>query len=271
MANLQRFGRAGILMIWGSVFCYFYFSGRITSYLHPNFQLLVAGAGGVLVLLAMLVLFVPSESDEVLAVAGCEPMGPLPFSMRLLSGVLLVIPLLVAVRSSPSEFGATMVMNRGYISSVSQLPMVVNLPDEPLPGMAAGDGSGSVMDYLTRNEKGQIMTEAIDLLYAAEEPSMRKDFEGREVELVGQYMPAKDNNPNGNRFKLVRMFMMCCAADAQPLAVLIQPDAMEKFSPMTWVKVTGRSVFPTEGGARIAIVENAHVEQTDPPADLFVY
>ncbi|MFY8215327.1 MAG: TIGR03943 family putative permease subunit [Chthoniobacterales bacterium] len=264
---LARFSRAGILMLWGTVLSYFFFSGRIVSYLHPAFHWMTISAGVILVILALLVLLLPAESDS----AGCAPTLQSPILLRAIGGVVLVIPLVVTVASSPSQFGATAVMNRGIISSASQLPYIVNIPDEPLPGQAFGADGGSVMDYLTRNAKGQIVTEALDLLYAAEEPSMRQDFEGQEVEMIGQFMPANSNNPNGNRFNLVRMFMLCCAADAQPLAILVQPQDFQIFPDMTWVKVSGKAVFPVEGGNRIALVENAHVEETAAPAEVFVY
>lgn len=264
---LGRFSRAGILMLWGSVFCYFYFSGRIVSYLHPGFHWLTISAGVVLVVMALLVLLIPVERED----AGCAPLLKSSAALKITGGVLLVIPLIVTTASSPSQFGATAVLNRGIINSASQLPYIVNVPDEPLPGQAFGADGGDVMDYLTRNADGQIVTEAIDLLYAAEEPSMRRDFDGQEVELIGQVMPANTNNAAGNRFHLIRMFMLCCAADAQPLAILVQPAEFHQFPDMTWVKVTGKAVFPVEGGNRIALVENAHVEETTAPAEIFVY
>lgn len=265
----DRFAKSGILMLWGSVMCYFYFSGRIVAYLHPGFHWLTLFAGGLLVTMAFLTLLLPRSEED--AVVACGPTTAGPWILRILAAVILIVPLLIAVRMSPSQFGATTVMNRGFISSVSQLPYVVNMPDEPLPGVSLGDMEGGIMDYLPRNEQGQIVTEAIDLLYAVEEPTIRADFEGREIEMIGQYMPAKQNNAGGNRFNLVRLFMLCCAADAQPMAVLVQPEAMEPFPDMTWVKVTGRAVFPVEGGGRIPLVENAHVEETEAPRDIFVY
>lgn len=264
---IQKFSRAGILMLWGTVLCYFYFSGRVASYLHPGFHWLTITAGATLVIMALLLLLFPIASDN----AACIPLTSTPLWLRICGGILLIVPLLITVGSSRSQFSATTVMNRGFISSASQLPYIVNMPNEPLPEQAFGADGGSVMDYLSRNEAGQIVTEAVDLLYAAEEPTMRSDFEGQEVEIIGQFMPARANNAAGNRFNLVRLFMLCCAADAQPLAVLVQPQVFDKFPDMTWVKVTGKAAFPTEGGNRIAVVENAHVEETSAPTDLFVY
>ena len=40
------------------------------------------------------------------------------------------------------------------------------------------------------NEAGQVQAETVDLIFAAEEPSMRADFEGKQIINVGQFMPA---------------------------------------------------------------------------------
>ena len=52
----------------------------------------------------------------------------------------------------------------------------------------------------------------VDLLYAAQDPSLRTDFENKKIEMIGQLMPDNVSNASGKRFKLVRMFMVCCAA-----------------------------------------------------------
>ena len=53
---------------------------------------------------------------------------------------------------------------------------------------------------------------------------MRADFENKEVELIGQFMPPRADNPKGDRFNLVRMFVICCAADARPVAITVKMD-----------------------------------------------
>jgi len=253
-------------MLWGTVFCYFVFSGRVSMYLHPAFHWIAMVAGIAMVVIACLVLVLPFDPD-----AGCGPAGDRTHrATRVIMSFILVVPLLVAVRSSPSEFGATTVLNRGFITSVSQLPYAVTLPDESLPGEAWGDSGGSLMDYLTRNEDGQIVTEAIDLLYASEEPTLRPDFEGQGVELIGQFLPAgADTSPD--RFRLVRLFILCCAADAQPMAVLIEPEVAAEFPKMQWLRVTGTATFPEENGSIIPVVKNATATPIETPEATFVY
>jgi uncharacterized membrane protein YcgQ (UPF0703/DUF1980 family) len=114
----------------------------------------------------------------------------------------------------------------------------------------------------------------IDMLYAVQMPSYREEFEGKEVELTGQYVPLTTGNPKGDRFQAIRMFMTCCAADAKPVGVTIRypRDKMPlKVPEMGWVKITGKPVFPMEGGRRTAIIEATKVEECTAPSEPFVY
>jgi uncharacterized repeat protein (TIGR03943 family) len=128
-----------------------------------------------------------------------------------------------------------------------------------------------VADYLVRTPDGTIVAEVLDLLYAAQDNLLRKDFEGHRVELVGQFMPDSSNNAGANRFKAVRMFMTCCAADARPVATLVEADKLPPFPEMTWVKITGTANFPVEKGRRISVLKAEKVEKTEPPAEAMIY
>ena len=101
--------------------------------------------------------------------------------------------------------------------------------------------------------------------------SDRKDFEGKTVQLIGQFMPDKTSTGSGTRFKTVRMFMTCCAADARPVATLVEAEKLPDFPEMTWVKVTATSEFPVENGRRISVLKAVKVEKTDPPEESMLY
>jgi hypothetical protein len=79
---------------------------------------------------------------------------------------------------------------------------------------------------------------------AAYTPSSRQYYEGKVVQLIGQYAPGS----NDRTFTLVRFKMTCCAADAQPLNVVIKldpqvPGSLAHIKALEWVKVTGRITF----------------------------
>jgi uncharacterized membrane protein YcgQ (UPF0703/DUF1980 family) len=111
----------------------------------------------------------------------------------------------------------------------------------------------------------------MDLLYAANEPGIRQDFENQEIEVIGQFFPARKNNPTGDRFSLVRMFVMCCAADARPVAITVRAPQPETFPDMSWVKVIGKATFPTEGGTTVPVIVADSVVPAEAPPETFVY
>jgi uncharacterized membrane protein YcgQ (UPF0703/DUF1980 family) len=130
-------------------------------------------------------------------------------------------------------------------------------------------------DFFKPDANGNIQVNVADLLYAAEEPTLRTPFERKSAQLVGQFMPAKTNNPSGNRFKLVRLFMTCCAADAQPVSLIVERDPSQplpsEITDMTWTRVTGEITFPLENGRTIAVIRATKVEPIEPPDESMLY
>jgi len=273
-AIIQRLTSSVVLLIWATVLGYFYFGGRISSYLHPAFQVYVGISSVVLALMAFLLVMVPGPAGK--GYSGAEPARWMGW---VLSIFLLTVPLVVAVWGSPSQFGSNTVKNRGIVQSASDLPSsraAAPTPTDPaLPGQTAAAPADAPIanpsDYLKRNERGALIVQSIDLLYAAQDPDMRKDFEGREIETIGQFMPAHSRNAGGKRFNLVRMFIVCCAADARPVSVTVEAPAPEKFPDMGWVKVEGKATFPTEGGRRVPVIEAGSVRACDPPEETMIY
>ncbi|MFZ4774596.1 MAG: TIGR03943 family putative permease subunit [Terrimicrobiaceae bacterium] len=262
--KLSRCLNAATLLIWGGTMTYFFFSGRVASYLHPAFHPGTLLSGLVLIALAGGVFFLP-DSDSCCREK--RPVGGL-----VLTFLILTIPLIFATGISPGGFGASAVLNRGLVENISGLPAYSPPMEPPLPQADGSVGEGTMMDpsaYLAKNKNGQIKVETVDLLYAAAEPTMREDFENKAVEITGQFLPARTGNPNGDRFNLVRMFVMCCAADARPVAVTVQ--GKQAFPEMTWLKVTGLVTFPVEAGKRSALILADTIEPTEPPPESFIY
>ncbi len=279
--SFQRCTWAGILTIWGVLLTYFYVSGRVSSYLHPSFHPWMILSGIVLILMAVGVLFLPEVETPLHGDGGmpAQPPGKGIIGQLGLAAVL-VVPLIVAAGVSPSQFSASTVTNRGLIEDISKLPGYQPQPYTE-PALPTADGSTPAAstataevpagDYMPKTAAGLIKAQTVDLMYAAQEPTMRSDFENKEVEMVGQFMPARTNNAAGNRFSLVSMFVMCCAADARPVAVNIQTKTPTTMPEMGWVKVTGKATFPIEGGRSVPVVIAESVQPCDPPDESFIY
>ena len=140
-------------------------------------------------------------------------------------------------------------------------------PPAPTASHPAAAQQDSFAEYLQRTPEGYIVAEVLDLLYAAQDNVLRKDFEEKTVQLIVQYMPDAGATAGSARFKGVRMFMTCCAADARPIATLIEGDKLPDVPEMTWVKVVGKATFPIERGKRISVVRAEKIEKTEPPAE----
>ena len=214
-ASVQRYLSAGILTIWGVMLAHFYFSGRLASYLHPSFHVWTGISGVVLLLLATGMLFLP-RVDDPCSEPGCEQLHAAKASPQRSCSIRPRGSHFGGRDGLSDQFGETIVTNPAFIERINDLPGYKPYVEPPLPASddsqaAAGTGDADA-SYLPKNEAGQIKAQTVDLLYAAEEPTMRADFENKEVELIGQFMPARANNAKGDRFNLVRMFVMCCAA-----------------------------------------------------------
>jgi len=272
----HRFLTAGVIALWGTVLLTIYFTGRICAYLHPNFQPFTLVAGSLLVCFAVLVLIAPASANAHATARSSV--------WSVLTSFILVAPLLLAFSNTLDCFGASTVANRVYVQDLAQLPGA-QLPaaappsgtvQDALPdsGSAAAESAYVAADdrfNLRKNRQGQVQAQVVDFLYAAELSEIRDQLENKPVEVIGQLMPAKTNNPKGNRFVVIRMMMTCCAADAQPIAIPIEPQQKPDLPDMTWVKVTGKAVFPVEGGQRKSLIQNAALEKIDAPEDPYLY
>ena len=121
--------------------------------------------------------------------------------------------------------------------------------------------------YLPKAPDGNVALEVTDLLYAEQEESLRKMFEGKTIEVIGQYLPGADTK----QFKLVRMFIVCCAADARPVAIPVAADAKIDVPEMGWIKVTGKASFTQSGDRAHVILDADAIDSVDPPAEAMLY
>ncbi len=290
---------AATLATWSFVLLYFHTTARMNSMLAPEFRIYALIAAIVLGVMALS--FVVFKGDATCCSSGeCGHGLSRLATGKLITFFILLVPIVVAARFDPKDgFSKAFVENRGTATTLEQLGTAVSRPAEgkadfrtPVdlslptkdgstppaatspatsPGSQPPATEKATADYLVRTPDGTIVAEVLDLLYAAQDNLLRKDFEDKRVQLIGQFMPDSSNNASGNRFKAVRMFMTCCAADARPVATLAEAEKLPAFPEMTWVKITGTATFPIEKGRRISILKAEKIEKTEPPSEAMVY
>jgi uncharacterized repeat protein (TIGR03943 family) len=302
-ALFSRWLPCATLATWSAVLIGIFISGRVRDLLAPEFRIGVLLAGVAMGLMALAFLLFPADAS-CCSSAECGHSLSRLASGKVLTFLILLLPITAAAMFSPQGFSGNLVKNRGMITDAALLPGAarpsgppkpVELPlptNDPAPSDTQAPGTTAAAppppagvpaiqsnvtqpaapgDYLTRTPEGRIVAEVLDLLYAAQDNALRKDFEDKPVELIGQLMPDTANNAKGNRFKAVRMFMTCCAADARPVATLVESAQKPALPEMSWVKITGTATFPIENGRRIAVLKAEKVEKTQPPEESMLY
>jgi uncharacterized repeat protein (TIGR03943 family) len=275
--RLSAVRNAVVLLLWGAGVLWLAAGGRLSTYLHPSLQPFTTAAGCLLLLLCVFSIMGLAVMRRSTADAcGCDHhhLGEdhhhdVGVPWLLFKTLVLLFPVAVLLSGNADRFTATTVSNRGVVQDLTKLPSA---------NAAAVKGARSASATLQTSPEvpsdrssGPMPLQVIDMLYALHMPSYREEFEGKEVEMIGQFVPLTTGNPKGDRFQLIRMFITCCAADAKPMGVTVQCGTPPHLSEMEWIRVTGRPTFPMDGGKRTAILEAKEVKPCEAPSDPFVY
>jgi len=136
---------------------------------------------------------------------------------------------------------------------------VLRMADSPLQhGGAAALQSGE--------DERCIAVEVVDLLVAAQDPALMKELGGKRIELTGQVL-----GPEPGNFRLMRLLVLCCAADAQPLAVRVETRGKMKPTQMAWVKVVGKASFEKKGKGTIPVIIAEKITVIPQPEEPYLF
>lgn len=286
---LSRWLPCVTLAAWGVLILYFYSGShpRIDAYLHPTLRPFTLAAGIFMLLLAGCFAVLPVNLDACAQNEFTAKSFRRKTAGRIFTFLVLLVPICASAFVSKDGFSASSVSMlldspQGTLAPPTRPKTATSSYTEPaLPTKNPQDAQAQQAQSqpppaddtseIPRSKDGNMIVQVVDLLYAAQDATLRPDFKGQNIEMIGQLMPDTTDNPNGNRFKLVRMFIVCCAADARPVAVLVESPTKPSGPEMSWIKVVGTAEFPTEGGRTIAVVKATKVEATAPPEETMLY
>jgi uncharacterized repeat protein (TIGR03943 family) len=258
----------------GSVFAVFYASGRINQYLNPILRplVLIAGIGAVI---GGVVYLITVHSGQCCIDRDCihRHVNSPPRSLAYFG--VICLPVILGAIFSKDAFDQQLVVNRGFIQNTAKLPgaqrslhkSVFGNPVSPANLGAHINEAMSESGDLPRADDGNVALEVSDLLYAETQESLRKRIIGKKVEVVGQFISSSMKD----EFKLVRMFMWCCAADARPIYVSVEQSSLGDVSDLQWIKVTGTAEFSTDKDQTGVLLKADSVDITDPPEEAMLY
>lgn len=121
-----------------------------------------------------------------------------------------------------------------------------------------------------KNEYGEFQLRMISAYYAAGDLEIQDIFEGLPVELEGRIAPEKINNESGDRLRIFRSIITCCAADLQIVGVSLEfPEGAKRPQLEDWVKASGTLTFETVEGDVLPLLKIREVISAEEPYSEF--
>lgn len=231
-----------VLSAWGMVMLHTWMTGRTKMLLHPFFQPLIAIAGGLLLLLAFAHL--------------CYYL-PRPGRFRWVQWLVLLLPVLAAAVTAPKSFSDQMIAARG-----------VQLTSNALSASSLDDATTQrLMQSITDADPTKpLPMDVLDLVTIAGSPVVAQKLEGRTLRMRGQYY-----GMSGSDFKLLRLVMYCCAADATPVGVLTHGQPPDGIKNMDWLELEGPVHFVQSLGQLRPEVTAQTLQKVAAPSNPYAY
>tara|TARA_B100001063_G_scaffold241163_1_gene267520 strand:- start:11296 stop:12219 length:924 start_codon:yes stop_codon:yes gene_type:complete len=121
-----------------------------------------------------------------------------------------------------------------------------------------------------KNEHGEFQLRMISAYYAAGDLEIQGIFEGLPVELEGRIAPEKINNASGDRLRIFRSIITCCAADLQIVGVSLEfPEETNRPQVEDWVKASGTLTFETIDADVLPLLQIREVIPAEEPYSEF--
>lgn len=157
----------------------------------------------------------------------------------------------------------------GSLSLVAPIAIVLLVPDPGLGADAASrksfGGSSAITGFVPQPDpNGEISFP--EIVYASRSSGYARSIgitEGYEVELIGFVTHPSDLDAG---FALTRFESFCCAADAVPYSVSVDPGALGDRPTDSWLRVTGELVYRDGGYVLIA----SDLEEIEEPKDPYI-
>lgn len=232
----RRTLRVGVLVLWASFFTYLWLSDAATRFIGPRTAWVVPFGAIVLVLTTVAQVFTKPQGDEQSA-GGTEVLGM----------ILLVTPMIALSAVPDAGLGSLAASRKTAGGGIAALTSILP-PDDPNHEISFAD-----IHWASESEEYAIAAGIA---------------EGLEMRLEGFVSGSQEG---AGRFTLTRFYIACCAADAVPYSVTIEPpEGLGEpggYPEDTWLAVSGQL---ERSGAEYVLVPDS-IEAIEAPKDPFLY
>ena len=304
------------LVAWAVFLLWTYGSGLLADVLHPSFHPLTLFAGIGLVLMAGAVLagMLSREDEHACACAHAEVKTAVGLAARIGMRGALAVPIVFGLTVPMSGLSVTAIKKRGIRTvrlgraEPAREPQQRIQPEQaPKPIPPAQPGQPTVPKQTPEATPEQVYEELTfrDLVARVTGPEGEAAVEKLRVAIIGQHYSEEDSPPNA--FKLYRVIITCCLADAEVMALHVQTaksftrkmagedadrdeaNALLREARATgdaqgmrlaelvgdlggWVRVMGRvAIFVDRDGYKALQIKADKVERVEPPAQKYLF
>ncbi len=226
-----RLESAGVLFMWAGLIGWLIGSGSYESILRPGFWVLMLWA------LLILGLF----SWAMLRQVSLSIKERQEFSAYVKLGTLIV-PIFFILMAQEQSLGSYAFEKKGGPASLAAVQPAVKDPT-----LLPDDGKASILQII----------ENLD------------DWKGELITTEG--MVYRNEDLPDQHFVLYRFLMVCCAADAVPLGLLVETDNAGAFEQDTWVSVRGLLSIQAMGGVDSPHIKAERISPLDAPPNRYLY
>lgn len=250
------------LTAWALLLTLFYFDLRLRNLTNPFLHPWMLLAGGILLLIVIMrfVEIAQRGAEALNCGEECRDSPDLNVS-KVVTFIVLIIPVIMAFSVDPNTFSGQFVRNRGVEMSAPSM-QTMNIPPMTREEIESVLQEGIVYD-----------TDIVEILMLADDPVARSVLERKMISFTAQLVyPERIDQPSESKtFYGVRLYMLCCAADARPVGVLIRSDDNVEIKEMSWAKITGALGYVNYNGRLVPEVQMTSFEDASAPEEPYLF
>lgn len=243
-------------LFWGAAIVWLYGAGRMGEFLVEKFHTITLLGGLGMIVLGLFVLLTLRQDSDC-GHDHCEHDHDHHDQNPIVVLLLMVLPLSASLATDTSAGYSLNVLERKGLydnqvdtSAYALPPFTREMLEESTP----------------RNEDGRFQLPVSQIFFSAGDESMMEVFGDIELETEGQVVAERDNNEDGQRLRIYRTLMTCCAADAMVLAFPIEFEgAVPTFEERSWVRVGGTLRYEDQGQGETPVLFVKKIEAIPPP------
>jgi uncharacterized repeat protein (TIGR03943 family) len=246
------------MLTWGGVMLYFYQSIHLDAYLVPGFQFTVLLGGLACTVVGLFNLINLGVHTDCHHGDDCGHDHEGSDLNPIVALTIILFPLIFSLVNTEHKLDDTHLAKKSAQDlDPASMRFLADLPPFTKETLDA---------TRQKSSDGFYEMNLLELFYSAGDSELERVFTGLKFETEAMLRSEPNRNPKGNRMRLYRMFMTCCAADmkAIPMSVEFEGD-LPIFEPNVWVKVGGEMYYEHIKGVTYPVMKVLHIKETTSP------